>query len=106
ADLATQSKLYWGVESGSGVACAVSAVIAVRVGLFIRSQTCRGAVLAQLRELAALRALGVGAAKLRGFVVEQALWVAVMGVAVMAAMPLALWCLSRVVHVALSFPAW
>ena len=48
----------------------------------------------------------MGAAKLRGFVVEQALWVGVMGVAVMAALTLALWCLARIVHVALSFPAW
>jgi putative ABC transport system permease protein len=106
ADLAHQSQLYWLLDSGSGVSFGFSVVIALLVGLGVTSQTLRGAVLGQLRELAALRALGIGVARLRGLVVEQAAWVGVAGVGVMLVLTAALWSLAHIVHVALSFPIW
>jgi putative ABC transport system permease protein len=105
-DLASQSQLYWLLDSGSGVSFAFSGFIALLVGVGVTSQTLRGAILSQLRELAALRALGVSAAKLRGYVIEQAAWIGVTGVAVMLFLTLVLWSIAQWTHVALSFPMW
>lgn len=105
-DLARVSQQFWLLESGSGVSFAFSGLIAVLVGLGVTSQTLRGAVLGQLHELAALRALGVGVTQLRRVVMALAAWIGLLGILFMGILTLALWCLAQFVHVALSFPLW
>lgn len=77
--LIQSSEFVWLTESGSGTSFGFSAFIAFLVGIGVTSQTLRGAVLAQLKELASLRALGVPSSALRAVVIEQAVWVGLAG---------------------------
>lgn len=82
-ELIQRSEMAWLLDSGAGASFGFSAFVAFLVGIGVTSQTLRGAVLAQLKELASLRALGVPAVHLRGIVVEQAFWVGLVGIIVM-----------------------
>jgi putative ABC transport system permease protein len=82
-ELIQRSEMAWLLDSGAGASFGFSAFVAFLVGIGVTSQTLRGAVLAQLKELASLRALGVPAVHLRGIVVEQALWDGLVGIIVM-----------------------
>jgi len=56
------------------------------VGVIITWQTLRGAILANIKELASLRALGVSMGSLRWVVLELSFWVGVVGLAFTAAL--------------------
>ena len=60
-----------------GVFLSFSVVLGVFIGVAITSQTLRGAILANIRELASLRALGVSMGSLRLIVLEISWWVGV-----------------------------
>ena len=62
-----------------GVFLTFSIFLAFLIGVGITSQTLRGAILANIRELASLRALGVSMGSLRKLVLEISLWVGVVG---------------------------
>lgn len=106
SEFSQASQLYWLAESGAGAGFAFSAVLGLLVGIAITSQTLRGALLAQLREYATLRALGVPVRALRAVVLEQALWVGVGGVVVTAALAVLLALAADAVEVAILFPWW
>lgn len=55
-------------------------VIGFIIGVVITWQTLRGAILANIKEFASLRALGVSIGKLRGVVMELSLWVGILGI--------------------------
>jgi putative ABC transport system permease protein len=78
------SQIYWLAESGAGAGFAFSSVLGLLVGIAITSQTLRGALLAQIREYATLRAVGVPVRALRAVVLEQASWVGIGGLVVAA----------------------
>ncbi|MDZ3836231.1 MAG: ABC transporter permease [Rhodospirillales bacterium] len=100
------SQLYWLGESGAGAGFAFSAFLALLVGVAITSQTLRGALLAQVREYAMLRALGVPTRALRAVVLEQALWVGVAGPVVTAALTAAIAFAAGAAQVAILFSWW
>lgn len=56
-------------------------VLGIIIGVAITWQTLRGAIMANIKEFASLRALGVGMGSLRRIVVELSFWVGVVGVA-------------------------
>ncbi|MCF8505310.1 MAG: ABC transporter permease [Caulobacter sp.] len=56
-------------------------VLGIIIGVAITWQTLRGAIMANIKEFAALRALGVGMPSLRRVVVELSFWVGCVGVA-------------------------
>lgn len=62
-----------------GVMLGFSVFLGLLIGVGITSQTLRGAVLANIKELASLRALGVSMGSLRLIVMELSLWVGVIG---------------------------
>ncbi|PWC83310.1 hypothetical protein TSH100_20885 [Azospirillum sp. TSH100] len=78
-DLTRMSALFWLEESGAGTSFGFSMFLALLVGIGVTGQTLRGAVIASLKEYAALRALGVTVGQLRAIVLEQSLWVALAG---------------------------
>jgi putative ABC transport system permease protein len=78
-DLTMMSALFWLEESGAGASFGFSMLLALLVGIGVTGQTLRGAVIASLKEYAALRALGVTVGQLRTIVLEQSLWVALAG---------------------------
>ena len=101
-----QSQTYWLLESGAGIGSGFASLLAMLVGLVITSQTLSGAILATIREFAALRALGVSHASLRAVVIEQALWVGIAGLIVTAMLTGAMAWLGHVARVAMSYPWW
>ncbi|MCA3693086.1 FtsX-like permease family protein [Aquidulcibacter sp.] len=103
-DLIKSSEMVWLIDSGAGASFGFSAFVAFLVGIGVTSQTLRGAVLAQLKELASLRALGVPASKLRAIVVEQAIWVGLVGIAVMLVGAGLVQILAGVFKVAIAYP--
>lgn len=105
-ELSEVSKYYWLNQSGAGASFAFSGFLSFLVGLGITSQTLRSAILSNLREYAALRALGVGVNKLRLVVVEQSFWVGVVGIIVCYVLTLLMTVLGRSVGVALLYPWW
>ncbi|ATQ42339.1 ABC transporter permease [Caulobacter mirabilis] len=56
-------------------------VLGIIIGVAITWQTLRGAIMANIKEFASLRALGVSMGSLRRIVVELSFWVGVVGVA-------------------------
>jgi putative ABC transport system permease protein len=82
--------LFWLFESGAGIGFLFSTVIAMIVGAVITSQTLMAAVAAAIKEYATLRALGVVFAKLRTVVLEQSLWIGLIGLGISFAMSFAL----------------
>jgi putative ABC transport system permease protein len=61
-------------------------IIGFIIGVVITWQTLRGAILANIKEFASLRALGVGMGDLRGVVMELSFWVGVLGIGMSALM--------------------
>ena len=56
-------------------------VLGTIIGISITWQTLRGAIMANIKEFASLRALGVGMGSLRWIVLELSFWVGIVGVA-------------------------
>ncbi|MFI4976130.1 MAG: ABC transporter permease [Caulobacterales bacterium] len=67
-----------------GVLLGFSVVLGIGIGIGITSQTLRGAILANIKEFASLRALGVSVGSLRLVVLELSAWVGVAGLATTA----------------------
>ena len=55
-------------------------IVGFIIGVVITWQTLRGAILANIREFASLRALGVSMGQLRGVVMELSVWVGLLGI--------------------------
>ena len=90
AEFSELSTLFWLFESGAGIGFLFSTVIAMIVGAVITSQTLMAAVAAAIKEYATLRALGVVFAKLRTVVLEQSLWIGLIGLGISFVMSFAL----------------
>jgi putative ABC transport system permease protein len=76
-----------------GVVIAFSAVLSFLIGVGVTSQTLRGAIIANVKEFASLRALGVSMGALRMTVVELSFWV---GMAALGATAFLTWIASIV----------
>ncbi len=78
-------------------------VLGVIIGVAITWQTLRGAIMANIKEFASLRALGVGMGSLRRIVMELSFWVGVVGVAAAIGLTwlLSLFALSKAVIISL-----
>lgn len=105
-DFSAQSQSYWLLESGAGIGAGFASLLALIVGIVITSQTLSGAILASLKEFAALRALGVSHRSLRAVVIEQALWVGTIGLVTTAVLTMIIAWLGNVLQVAMLFPEW
>ncbi|TCO41804.1 ABC transporter permease [Dokdonella fugitiva] len=79
---ARRAVAYWMFETGAGLGVVLLAIVVFVVGALITSQTLMGAVAGSIREYATLHALGVGFARLRRVVLEQAAWVGAFGLVV------------------------
>lgn len=106
SELSALSQSYWALESGAGTSFAFSTLLGLIVGIAITSQTLRSAILASLREYAALRALGVPLRALRAVVLEQAFWVGVVGIGVAGALLLVVRVIAASSQIPISLPLW
>ena len=106
AELSYESQAYWLLETGAGIGTAFASLLALIVGIVITSQTLSAAILASLKEFAALRALGVARSALRRVVIAQAFWIGVVGLAAAGALTAALTVVGHVTHVDMRYPWW
>ena len=74
------------------------------IGIGITSQTLRGAILANIKEFASLRALGVSMGALRLIVLELSFWVGVAGLAATAVFTTIIATLARNGGLPMGFP--
>ena len=81
-------------------------VLGIIIGVAITWQTLRGAIMANIKEFASLRALGVGMGSLRRIVMELSFWVGIVGVAAAIGLTwlLSLFAMSKAVIIALPLP--
>lgn len=105
-DFSLQSQSYWLLESGAGIGSGFASLLALIVGVVITSQTLSGAILASIKEFAALRALGVARSSLRAAVIEQSLWVGAVGLAITGLLTGLIGWLADQWQIAMAFPWW
>lgn len=79
AELAKANETSMMKESIIGIMLGFSMFLGLLIGVGITSQTLRGAILANIKEFASLRALGVSMGSLRWIVLELSFWVGVAG---------------------------
>jgi putative ABC transport system permease protein len=79
ADLAKANEGAMLKESIIGIMLGFSMFLGLLIGVGITSQTLRGAILANIKEFASLRALGVSMGSLRSIVLELSFWVGIAG---------------------------
>jgi putative ABC transport system permease protein len=88
-----------------GVMMNFTIILGVFIGVGITWQTLRGAILANIKEFASLRALGVSVGSLRRIVLELAFWVGVVGLLATGVFVWGVAALGKAGGVPMSFPA-
>jgi len=104
ADLSRVSRRSMLKEGGISVMIGFAVVIGAFIGVVITWQTLQGAILANLKEFASLRALGVSMGSLRRIVMELSLWVGLAGLVLTSIMTALVWLLASQFSVPLDFP--
>ncbi|MGH8081200.1 MAG: ABC transporter permease, partial [Lysobacter sp.] len=94
-EFARQSMLFWMFDTGAGAGVLFLAGIVLVVGAVITSQALVAAVTGSVREYATLNALGISMRALRWVVLEQAVWVGAIGVAMATGLGVLLIALAR-----------
>jgi putative ABC transport system permease protein len=103
-DLSRVSRRSMLKEGGISVMIGFAVVIGAFIGVIITWQTLQGAILANLKEFAGLRALGVSMGSLRRIVMELSLWVGLAGLVLTSIMTFLVWLLAAQFSVPLDFP--
>jgi putative ABC transport system permease protein len=91
-------------EGGIVVMVGFAVVVGAFIGIIITWQTLQGAILANVKEFASLRALGVSMWSLRLIVMELSCWVGVAGLVITALLSALVWALSKSFGVPMDFP--
>lgn len=78
-------------------------IIGFVIGVVITWQTLRGAILANIKEFASLRALGVSIGQLRGVVMELSFWVGILGIAASAVLMIGITFLAKSANIPMGF---
>lgn len=76
------------------------------IGIAITWQTLRGAILANIKEFASLRALGVGMGSLRVIILELSFWVGVVGIGAAFLLTWLITLLAGMFGLPLAYPMW
>jgi putative ABC transport system permease protein len=103
-DLSDASQKSMLKEGGISVMIGFAVVVGVFIGVVITWQTLQGAILANIKEFASLRALGVSMGSLRLIVMELSLWVGAAGLLLTALLTGAVWALAKSFGVPMDFP--
>ena len=91
-------------EQFIGVMLGFSMFLGLLIGIGITSQTLRGAILANVKEFASLRALGVSIGSLNLIVLELSFWVGVAGLLATAVLVSGVAMLAQSGGIPMSFP--
>jgi putative ABC transport system permease protein len=108
----TKDSLFWQsqkwqlFESPNSLTFIFISLLAIFIGVAITNQSLRAAILASLKEYAALRALGVSKASLRAVIIEQAFWVGAAGILLSWILTLIFSWIAVYYRIAFSVPLW
>ncbi len=91
-------------EGGIAVMIGFAAVVGLFIGIVITWQTLQGAILANIKEFASLRALGVSMRSLRLVIMELSFWVGIAGLALTTVLTAGVWAIAGAYSVPMSFP--
>jgi len=103
-ELAAENEKMIMKEQFIGVMLGFSLFLGLLIGIGITSQTLRGAILANVKEFASLRALGVGMGSLRVVVLELSFWVGLAGLGATALLVAGVAVLAGLGGVPMGFP--
>jgi putative ABC transport system permease protein len=103
-DLSESSQKSMLKDGGISVMMGFAVIVGTFIGIVITWQTLQGAILANMKEFASLRALGVSIGSLRLIVLELSLWVGIGGMLLAAAITALVWLLGRSFGVPMDFP--
>jgi putative ABC transport system permease protein len=78
-ELAAVARDYWINRTGVGFVLSLGAIVGVAVGIAIVGQILYASTSTRLREFGTLKAMGASGWVLRGIIIEQSLWMAVLG---------------------------
>ncbi|MEJ2818165.1 MULTISPECIES: ABC transporter permease [unclassified Caulobacter] len=87
-----------------GIILGFSAFLGLFIGVVITWQTLRQAIMANIKEFASLRALGVSMGDLRNIVMELSFWVGVVGVLASGLLTWLVWLIATANGVPMAFP--
>jgi putative ABC transport system permease protein len=79
AEMASQTRVFWQQRTGIGFILGLGAVVGIIIGMAIAGQILYASVSDHLKEYGTLKAMGASDWKIYGVIVEQALWMAVLG---------------------------
>ena len=91
-------------DGGIMIMVGFAVVVGSFIGVIITWQTLQGAILANIKEFASLRALGVSMGSLRRIVMELSFWVGIAGLALTAGLTTLVWAVAAGFGVPLAFP--
>lgn len=78
-EMADQTRSYWQLRTGIGFILGLGATVGMIVGMVIVGQILYSSVSDHIREYGTLKAMGASDRMIYGVIVEQALWMAVLG---------------------------
>ncbi|GGZ29177.1 ABC transporter permease [Asticcacaulis endophyticus] len=91
-------------EGGISIMIGFAVVVGIFIGIVITWQTLQGAILANIKEFASLRALGVSMGRLRLIIMELSLWVGIAGLGLTAVLVAGVAALANAYAVPMDFP--
>lgn len=91
-------------EGGIAVMIGFMAVVGIFIGIVITWQTLQGAIMANIKEFASLRALGVSMGSLRLVILELSVWVGIAGLGLTAVLVAVVGALAKMGGVPMDFP--
>ncbi len=103
-DLSKVSQRSMLKEGGISVLVGFMVVVGIFIGIVITWQTLQGAIMANIKEFASLRALGVSMGNLRMIIMELSFWVGIAGLGMTFLLTFAVWLLAKSFAVPMDFP--
>lgn len=79
AEMSQKTRDYWKVRTGVGVILGLGAAVGIIVGMVVVSQILYSSVSEHIKEFGTLKAIGASDKVLYGVIVEQSIWMAVLG---------------------------
>jgi putative ABC transport system permease protein len=79
AEMSQKTAAYWKIRTGVGVILGMGAVVGIIVGMVVVSQILYASVSEHIKEFGTLKAIGASDKVLYGVIVEQSIWMAVLG---------------------------
>lgn len=91
-------------DGGIAVMLGLAVVVGMFIGIVITWQSLQGAIMANIKEFASLRALGVSIGSVRLVIFELSLWIGISGLVLSGALTVAVWGVAKALSVPIDLP--